>query len=303
MSSPHTPPPEQRLLGISLALCTYVFFTGIDASGKWLQLAGLPLLQVVFLRYAGHLIIAAAVSIPHSRGAVLRTRSWKLELARAFCLGASTVFNLGALQFVPLTTTAAILFTQPLIITALSMLVLREQVGWRRWTAIGVGFIGVLIIIQPGADTFHPAVLLSMVGAVFGSAYFLITRRLAGVDSVATQQLYSGLLSTLVFLPFALVHWVWPADAAGWVAFVLVGTCGFLGHQLATMAHTYAPASVLAPFGYTHMIWMALASWLIFAQPPDLWLFIGLPFVIGSGLYIWLRERQLHKTISVPTAD
>jgi drug/metabolite transporter (DMT)-like permease len=121
---------------------------------------------------------------------------------------------------------------------------------------------------------------------------------MAGRDSAATQQFYVGLFASVILAPIAIPFWVWPSDPSVWVAFFTVGLFGFVGHQLVAVSHAFAPASVLAPFSYFQIIFMAGASWLLFNQPPDIWLYIGAPIVMGSGLYIWLRERALAKPVT-----
>jgi drug/metabolite transporter (DMT)-like permease len=278
-------------------------FTIIDSCAKWLSQAGLPTTEVVFVRYAGQLLLAAALFLPaQGRGLLVTRRPW-LEIARGLCLLASTACNFAAIVFLPLTVTASIAFTTPLILCALSIPLLGETVGWRRWLAIVVGFLGVLVIVQPGTAAFHPAVLLSVTGAFFTALYLLLTRKLAGVDAVTTQQFYAALVATACLLPFLAVSgWVWPANAAGWFAFLLIGAAALIGHQLLTTAHRLAPASVLAPFGYVQIIFMTASSWLIFSQPPDVWIYVGAPIVIASGLYILLRERRLAKSVVTDVA-
>lgn len=286
---------DRRLLGIGLVILAFLVFTGIDSSAKWLAHAGLPILEIVFLRYAMHLGIAAVIHIPRTRGQVLRTSYLRLEILRAFCLMASTACNLTAVTLLPLTVTGSIAFTMPLMLSALSVPLLGESVGWRRWTAIVVGFLGIIIIVRPGTEAFHPAALLTLAAALFTALYFLLTRKLARHDSIATQQLYSGLVATICFAPLAFLQWTWPTDSVGWALFFLIGTFGFVGHQLSTTAHSLAPAALLAPFAYTQIVWLTAVSWLVFEQPPDVWIFVGAPIIIGSGLYIWLRERKLQK--------
>lgn len=295
MSVPFAPPTERRLLGIGLALAAYFMFTGIDSSAKWLGLVGLSAVQIVFLRYAIHLCLVAAIHLPRHGRALVHTGSLKLQFFRALTLLGATGCNFVAVQYLPLTVTGAIAFTVPLLICALSIPMLGETVGWRRWTAIGIGFLGVLVIVRPGTDAFHPASLLCLVAALSTAFYMLLTRRVSAFDSPATSQFYVGIFATVALLPFVLFLWSWPTTPDGWLAFFTVGLFGFLGHQLITMASGLAPASVLAPFSYFQIIFMALASWLIFNQPPDFWLYVGAPIVILSGLYIWLRERSLSK--------
>jgi drug/metabolite transporter (DMT)-like permease len=297
------PIEERRLAGIALVLVGYLMFTVIDSCAKWLLQSGLPTTEVVFVRYAGQLLLVSALFLPAHGRAVLTTRRPWLEVARGLCLMASTACNFTAILFLPLTVTASITFTTPLMLCALSIPLLGETVGWRRWLAIIVGFAGVLVIVQPGTAAFHPAVILSLVGALFAALYLLLTRKLAGVDAVTTQQFYAAAVATACLVPFVVLGgWVWPADAAGWFAFGTIGAAALIGHQVLTTAHRFAPASVLAPFGYFQIIFMTASSWLIFNQPPNVWIYIGAPIVIASGLYIWLRERRLSKNIVTEVA-
>lgn len=304
MPMPFTPPEERRLLAIGLTLAGYFLFTGIDSSAKWLGHIGMAAVQIVFLRYAIHLCLVAAIHLPRHGLDLVRTGSLPLQFLRALALMGSTVFNFFAVQYLPLTVTGAIGFTVPLLICALSVPMLGETVGWRRWTAIGIGFIGILIIVRPGTDAFHPASLLSIAAAFSTALYMLFTRRVSGFDSPATSQFYAGIFATVVLLPVVVFFWTWPSSIDGWIAFFAVGIFGFAGHQIITTASGLAPASVLAPFAYIQIIFLAMASWLLFNQPPDIWLYIGAPIVIGSGFYIWLRERALAKPVpAAPSAD
>ena len=291
------PIEERRLLGIGLVLFGFFCFSVIDSCAKWLSLSGLPSTEVVFVRYAGQFLLVMALFAP-SRGRELVTtrRPW-LEIIRGLCLLGSTICNFVAITYIPLTVTASISFAMPLVLCALSVPVLGEKVGWRRWLAIVVGFIGVLIIVRPGTEAFHPVVLLSLLGVVFAAFYFLLTRKLAGVDASTTQQFYTAFTATLCIAPFAFSGWVWPTDTPTWIAFVVIGVAALVGHQAITTAHRFAPASVLAPFNYSLIVYLTTSSWLVFNQPPDIWIFVGAPFVIGSGLYIWLRERQLARQV------
>ena len=290
------PIEERRTLAIGIILVSQLFFVMIDPSAKWMQGAGIPLGEVVWVRYAMHLALAVAAFAPSQGLALFRTRALGLELARGGALYSSTITNFVAVKFLPVTMTSSILNTQPLIVCLLSIPLLGEIVGWRRWSAIVVGFIGVLIVIRPGTADFSPAIFLSLAGATLGAFYNILMRKLAGVDSAATQQIYACALALVCTTPFAFQGWVWPHDAATWFAFLVIGVAGLLGHQLATVAARFAPASVLAPFGYLQIIYASLVSWLVFSQPPTFWIFVGAGIIIASGLYIALRERQLGKS-------
>lgn len=205
------------------------------------------------------------------------------------------MLNFAALQFLPLTMTSALMFSAPLWICLLSIPILGEEVGPRRWAALAVGFGGILIVARPWTGHLHWAVILSLGAALCGALYAILTRRLAGRDSTDTQQFYVGLVATLGMAPFAIGNWAWPSDGASWLAFALLGVFGWGGHQVLTIAHRYAPASTLAPFNYTQIVYMTASSWLVFAQPPDRWVILGAGVVAAGGIYIWLRERALAR--------
>lgn len=287
------PVEDRRFLGIGMMLVAVLMFTGIDTSAKWLALADVPPMEVVFARYTVHLFIVLAFFLPSQGVTLFRSNNVKLEVFRAVVLLCSTILNFIAVKFLPLTVTGSIVFAMPLILTALSGPLLGEHVRWRRWLAILVGFAGVLIIIRPGGTEFHWAMFLSLGSVALYALYNILTRKLAGVDSAYTQQFYASLVATVCVIPFAFADWVWPQHASVWIAFFAMGVFGGIGHLLITIAHRLAPASTLAPFIYPQIIYMSLSSWLVFSQAPDVSIFIGAPIVVGSGLYILLREKQL----------
>ncbi|MBK8085993.1 MAG: DMT family transporter [Devosia sp.] len=298
MAAAVKPIEDRRLLGIGLVLFGYLTFAIIDSCAKWMMQRGIPPMEVVFIRYFGQFVLVLALLAPQTGPvAMVRSRRIGLEIIRALCLLGSTVANFIAITYIPLTVTGSINFTAPLVVCALSVPLLGEHVGWRRWLAILVGFAGVLIIVRPGTAEFHPAMLLSVLCVLFTSTYFILTRKLAGVDGSATQQFYAAGVSTLCLVPFAFGGWVWPSSLETWIPFIAIGTFAMIGHQAVTVAHRFAPASVLAPFNYVLIVYLTASSWLVFNQPPDASIFIGAPIVIASGLYIWMRERQLARSV------
>jgi drug/metabolite transporter (DMT)-like permease len=303
MTTLATPHQDRRGFGIGIVLAAQLFFATLDSSVKWLTVSGMPTFEITFVRYGVQLVLLLVLFLPVSGMALLRTGNWKLELLRGFCLLGVTLGNFIAMQYLPLTVTGAILFTMPLIVTVLSVPILGETVGWRRGLAVLAGFIGVLIIVRPGTDAFHPATLLCVGGAICAALFAIVTRLLSKTDSAATQQVYSGLIALVVITPFAFDGWVWPQDGPTWFAFIAAGIAGMLAHQLNAIAIRYAPPSVLAPFSYTELLLLAFASWLIFKEPPDIWFFVGAPLIILSGLYIWLRERALHKATTLKAVE
>jgi drug/metabolite transporter (DMT)-like permease len=288
------PREDRRLLAIGLICLALLGFSALDTSAKWLVLHGVPTTEAVFVRYFVHLLLVVAVALPTGES-FHRSRSLGPVVLRGLFLLGSTVLNFFALGFLPLTMTAAIMFTSPLWICMLSIPLLGESVGRHRWAAIAVGFAGILVAMQPWSGTLHWAVALSFGATLCASFYSIFTRRLAGRHSTATQQFYAGLVATIGMAPFAFSDWTWPEGAVSWAAFAALGVFGWAGHQLLIIAHRYAPASALAPFTYPQIVWMAASSWLIFAQPPDGWMLFGVGIVVASGLYIWLRESRLAR--------
>lgn len=307
------PVEDRRLLGISMVLVSLICFTSIDTSAKWLINQGMGIGQGVFLRYGINLVIIVLVFFPLMGKKLFASKRFDLQIIRGLLLLASTVLNFVALSYLSLTLTSAIFFSLPLVLCALSVPFLGEHVGWRRWIAVGIGFLGVLVIVQPGGQGFHWAMLLSLLAVIAVAFYNILNRKLAGVDSVYTQQFYAALVASVFVTPFMFGsisfgsiiidpmggrEWFWPSLGWSWIAFFAMGFFGLLGHLLLTAAHRFAPASTLAPFVYVQIIWMTLSSWLIFGQVPDIWVWAGGVIVMGSGLYIWNRERNRGHQIS-----
>ena len=295
MTASVLPAEERRSFGIALMLAAFFCFTMIDTCAKWLVLSGLPPLEVAFVRYAGHLAIMLALVAPGNWRAVARTNAPTVAILRGGFLAGATILNFFALRHLPLTVTSAIFFTSPLWICALGGPMLGERIGPRRAAAVVIGFAGILIITRPGLGAMHWAVLLSIGASLCASLYFIQTRRLAGVDSTATQQFYAAGIGTLTLAAPALLDWSWPAASAGWLAFAAIGVFGWAGHQITVIAHRMAPATTLAPFVYLQLIFMTAAGWFVFGSVPDIWVFVGAAVVVASGLFIWMRERRLER--------
>ncbi|MEM8790428.1 MAG: DMT family transporter [Pseudomonadota bacterium] len=295
MSGELKPVEDRRLVAIALMIGAFFCFMGIDTCAKWLVTRGMPVTEAVFVRYLGHFLLVLAISGPALGMSLARSKAPAITIARAFALMISTAFNFAALQYLPLSLTMSIFFAAPLIVCALSIPVLGETVGWRRWAAIGVGFAGVLIVVRPGLGDVHWAAIFSIGAVTCASIYFVLTRKAAGRDTTEVQQFYAAGLATLCLAPFAAPVWQWPVGI-DWLAFVLIGLFGWLGHQLLIIGHRFAPASVLAPFVYLQLIFMVASGWIFFADIPDIWVMIGAAVVMASGLYIWLRERQLSES-------
>lgn len=282
---------RNRLTGIGLISLTYLLFTLLDGSAKWL-VGTVPLVVVVWLRFVTHVLFAGAVLFPIRGLALLKTRHLRWHLVRALMFVAMTGINFWALQYLQLTVTSSIFFTVPILI-ALAGALLGEKLDRGRWSAILVGFVGVLVIVRPGSAEFHPAMLAALVNALLYAAFLLMTRRLAAYDTPETIQYLPALGAAILLTPFALAGWESPQGWLEWSVACLLGVLGGLGHYLLAAAHRYAPASVIAPFLYQQVIYMALFGYVVFGDVPSAWVWLGAAIVIGSGLYLFRRERQV----------
>lgn len=287
------PREDRTAAGVFVMFLAVVFFTCIDTSAKWLNLAGIPVLQIVFARYAGHFIYATAVFLPSEGLSVFRSNAPKRQLIRSVFLLLSTVLNFAALKYLPITVTTTIAFAGPIVVTLLAIPILGEKVGIHRISAVCVGFVGVLVVMQPWGADFHPAMFFNLAALVFASLYFIMTRMLAGVESNATQQVWSSALATLVLAPFAFSNWKTPEFGTDLVVMLLIGAFGAAGHICATLAHRWADASILAPLIYTQIFLVSFVGIMIFDTPPTQWTLMGGAIIIASGIYIWHRERTL----------
>lgn len=287
------PREDRATLGIGLMLAAWVFFGCVDTSVKWLVLAGIPALQVAFMRYAVHLVVVVATSGRQTLHGVRATRGQVgLLLLRGALLLSSTVSNFIALNYLPLTVTAAVMFSSPILVSLLSVPLLGERVGPWRWFAILAGFAGVLIVIRPFGAEFHVATLLSLYNAVALALFSIITRRLSGEIAPATMQLYMGLIGSAVLLVPAALTWTSPESLRDWALLLMVGALAWAGHEVFSRAHVFADASLLMPFSYSYIVYMAAGGYLVFGDVPDAMTLLGAVVVVASGLLIWWRENR-----------
>jgi drug/metabolite transporter (DMT)-like permease len=243
--------------------------------------------MVVWLRFLTHVLIAAAVLVPLKGFAFLKTSHLKWHAIRAVMFVAMTGMNFWALQYLQLTVTASIFFSVPIIVALFG-----EKLDRGRWSAILAGFAGVLVIIHPWSAGFHPAMLFAVLNAVLYAVFMMMTRRLAAYDPPETIQLLPAIGATLLLTPFALAFWEWPDSALEWTVACLLGVLGGLGHYLLAVAHRYAPSSVIAPFLYQQVIYMALFGYIVFGDVPSGPVWAGAAIIVASGLYLFSRERS-----------
>jgi len=245
--------------------------------------------QVVWARYTSQTLFIVPLLAPRLRRLV-RTASPGLQLLRSALLFSATLFFFTSLSLMKLAEAAALLQTAPLIITALAALVLGEVVGIRRWSGVCIGLIGALIILRPGLGVFQFSSLLPLGAAACLASYQVATRMLSGADGIWTTLLYTAGVGTLfasLAVPF---FWTTPSSfEAGLMA--ATGLFAGLGHLALVYGMSQAPASILAPFNYTALIWAMIFGFVFFAELPDALTLAGAAIIVSAGLYVWHRER------------
>ncbi len=293
---------RDRLLGILLISVAFFLFACLDATAKYLG-DELPALQIVWCRFFTHLVLALVLFRIWRTPQLLTSRRWGLQLLRAVFLLSSTVFNFFAVRYLQLAETMSIMFAAPFVVTALAGPLLAEWAGPRRWAAIIVGFVGVLIVTRPGLGGMHWAAILSVAAMTSYALYALTTRMLAATDSAVGMLVISAAVATLAVTPFAFSEWVTPASPKTWLLLLSTGFLGCIGHFLLIKAHRLAAAPVLAPFLYIEIVWMIGLGYFIFGDVPGMWTLVGAAVVVASGLYILYRERAVKGDVGAAAAE
>src|SRR5664279_2866313 len=283
---------RQRLTGIALMCGAVALFACLDTTAKYLN-TQMDTMQVVWARYTSAFVLTFFISNPLTHPALLRSARPGLQIVRSLLLLGATLFNFLALRWLQLDEALSIIFTFPFIVAIASGPMLGEWLGWRRWTAICVGFGGVLLITRPGLGGFNPGALLSVASVICYGLYAVLTRVASRFDSNQTSLFYNNAIGALVMLP--VIPFVWTTPSSWTVALMLVGigALGSIGHFFLISGHKLAPASVLSPFIYTQLIWVMILGYLVFDHVPNEWTMVGAAVVISSGLYLLYRERHL----------
>jgi len=274
--------------GIAFMLLAVLLYGSMDALIK-LQAARYPVIEVVFFRSLFALLPLALLILHGGGRKTLATRQPRLQALRAIVGFVSLVCFFQAFALMPLADVVAIGFSAPLFITALSVPLLGEQVGWRRWSAVLAGFAGVLIMVRPGSDIFGLAAGVALLATLTYALSIIIIRRLSATDgdapTVASFTCFAVLGSGIV-LPF---YWVMPAPA-DWLMLVATGLLGGTGQIAFTRAFALAPPVIVAPFDYANMLLATALGYVIWGDVPTAPVFLGAALVIASGLYIVYRE-------------
>ena len=281
---------------LPLLLASGFLFATLDTTGKFL-VGTYSVLLVVWARYLGQALFATAAARQRLGGGFWRTRHARVQLARALCLVVASASFVGSLRSLPLAEGAAIAFLAPMIAIVLSIPVLGERPTRARWLAALGGFGGILLIVRPGTAVFQPAAALMAFSAFANAMYQLLTRRVPN-DRPETTLFYTssvGVVALTLLLPMI----AFPASigARDLGLFASLGLLAGLGHWCFIAAFVRAPASLLAPFTYVHLVWATLYGWLVFDQFPDAIAVTGMGVIIASGVLLALHEQRRARRV------
>ena len=290
----HTAIQPQRnsvALGIALMIAATMVFAVQDGISR--HLAGTyNTLMVVMIRYwffAAFVIALAMRARGGLRAAVRTTQPW-LQLTRGVLLASEICVAVYAFTILGLIESQAVFICYPLLVAALSGPVLGESVGWRRWTAIGVGFIGVIFILKPSGGVFDPAAILPLASALMFALYGLLTRYAARRDSTATSFFWTGVVGAVVMTAVGISYWE-PMSRPDAVWMALLCVTGALGHWLLIKCYEVAEASAVQPFAYFHFVWASILGIAIFAEVIRPNVALGAALIVAAGLFTLWRER------------
>ena len=285
-------PEHHPVRGVLLSITALALFACMDTITKYLAARyDIPLIMAV--RYLGNLLLMVLVFAPRQARDMVTTRRTGLVVVRGLCLAAASFLFGSALAHLPVADATAISFLAPILLVAAAGKFLGERVGWVGWLAVMLGFAGVLLIARPGRGLDMIGVLFALgaVGANLG--YQFLSRLLASTERTVALLFYTALAGSVVYslaLPWFLGERVPSALEMGLLA--SLGLLGGLGHFLFTAAFRDAPASLLAPFNYTQLLWAGLLGWLVFGQLPDRLSLLGMAVIAGSGVIVALKTRR-----------
>jgi drug/metabolite transporter (DMT)-like permease len=284
-------PAYRPWLGIFFMCVACALFPIMNSMVKLLT-ATYPYQEVVWVRLTAHLVLMCLVFLPRRGLSLMRTRA---PLQQVFCslglLGA-TVFFFSAAKHVGVTEAIAISFVSPLAVTFLAWPLLGERITLGRLASVVIGFAGVMIVIRPGSSVFQWASLMILASAVSYAVYQIIVRRISAVDSPATTAFYSALGCSLVTSFFVPFNWKTPQNWQDLAMMCSLGFFGGFGHYCVARAFSYAPANLIAPLNYTQMIGSVVVGYLMFAEVPDVYTWVGSAVIIAAGLLVGWQSRK-----------
>ncbi|MBN9539686.1 MAG: hypothetical protein BGN99_10495 [Alphaproteobacteria bacterium 65-37] len=286
---------SRPLLGVLFMCTACALFPIMNGLVKLLAATYQPQ-EIVWFRIVSHLVLIAAIFMPRMGFGLLRTHQIGTQFVSSVMMLLSTLFFFSAVKSIPVAEAISVTFVAPLAVVLLAWPMLGERITPFRLAAVVVGFSGVLIVIRPGSAVFQWASLLLLCSALCYAIYQILIRRLAGIDHPATSVFYSVLLGAIlmsIWLPFV---WKTPVSLADWLLLCSLGVFGALGHYCVAKAMTYASANFVAPFNYTQMIGSVIVGYLMFAEVPDFYTWLGTAVIIAGGLMVGWQSRKRDKT-------
>ena len=284
---------QNERLGILLMIITTIVFASQDGLSKYLA-TEYNVYMVVMIRYWFFAAFVISMSSRRTGGIkrVAKTKSPILQIFRSVILVAEMCITILAFTLLGLAETHAIFASYPLIIAMLSGPILGEYVGWRRWLAICVGFIGILIILNPGNGIFSPYALVPLAGAILFAIYGLLTRYVGQYDDSSTSFYWTGVVGSIAMTVIGLNFWD-PVSRSDWSVMLLLSASGVVGHYLLIKCYEVAEASAIQPFAYLQLIWASMIGIIIFGEQITTNVLIGACIIVGAGLFALWRERKV----------
>lgn len=300
MSETHERPAENKTAAILLLMATTVLFASGDAIAK-LAVSTLHPIQMLFLRC----VFVVGITVPYALWkigpSVFHSDHPKTQTFRGLAVLGSSFLFVSGLSHLPLADASAINFVWPLLITVLSVFILKEKVGIRRWAATAVGFCGMLLIIRPGTGAFQIAALFPLGAALLWSFAAVVTRSVSARDRAATTLVWTSLV--MLAGSGLLIPFFWrPMTGQEWLLMGIIGCTSVIGHSVLVFAYERANASFLAPFAYVQLVWATLLGYLVFGSLPDRWIAAGATLIVASGIYTAHRERVRAREARAPGA-
>tara|TARA_Y100000590_G_scaffold84402_1_gene94298 strand:- start:127 stop:975 length:849 start_codon:yes stop_codon:yes gene_type:complete len=277
---------------IVLNLSAWMMLPFMDAIAKYLS-SELSFFQITWARYFFTVFFTLPFMFFFFRNNLTWTENPKLQILRGLTLFSANICFFYSISVISMAKALTLAFVAPLITTALSSSLLGEKVGFRRWTAVAVGFAGTLVVIRPGFLEINLATIAALGTGCFYGVYLIITRKLHSTDNPLLTLLLTGVVGFFIASFFVPIVWINPTTTQ-WLWLALMGIFACLGHILLIYSLKYADASKLAPFGYFEIITNIILGYYIFKDFPDIWTFIGLFIIVSSGIYIFKREVQLR---------
>ncbi|MBC93627.1 MAG: EamA family transporter [Rhodospirillaceae bacterium] len=287
-------PTDALSRGIFMMCFAVLSFAAMNTFTKELR-PELPVIVIIWGRYFFHLLLIF-VMFPRRIPTLLHIQDKYLQIVRSVLVLLATACMFFALGFMPLADAVAITFVAPLLIVALSAVFLREAVGTRRWGAVIVGFIGVMVIIRPGAGAFQIAALLPLACALCYAIFQILTRLISHRSDPLNMLFYTAVTGAILMTAIVPFSWQTPSNDQ-WLMLMAIGLLGGLGHYALIRAYERSETSLVAPFAYTEIIWATLLGFIVFGDFPDIYTFAGTAIIIASGVYILQRERKARSIV------